>query len=236
MADYDNAEVTERERLAAQRQNELAKYNAASVSNQLSRQLQNYDTANSQNKRLADVQLKQNSRKSEADRFEANRNLQNSALGLLGSMGNAAINSSSLLNLSRMLENRNDADNQTYWGQLQDNQNAVRNALDESLNQNTVAKLDATANAEKALRDIQADTAANIANINPSLYVEPGTGDTDLGAGSIYDANKVEQNNAVLSGYLMPENSVQTARQQSPRNRVVGTDYFSRLMNYINRR
>ena len=63
MADYDAGEITERERLAAARQKEIAARNADAVKNQLSRQLANYDQANQQNAALRDVQLKQNERK-----------------------------------------------------------------------------------------------------------------------------------------------------------------------------
>lgn len=235
MADYDSGEVTERERLAAQRQKEIAKYNADSTTTQLQQQLGNYDFANRQNRKLADVQLKQNQRKTEADRFEAQRDLQNAALGLFGSM-NQAMNGSTVGNLMRMLENRSDKDNQTYWTQHQTNQDQVNNAYDEAANQNQVAKNDAAINAEKALRDMQGDLAANLANINPNLYVAPGTGEADLGATGTYDRNKVAEHNPQLSGYIMPQDSVQTARAAHPRNEMQGTDYYSRLMNKLTRR
>lgn len=172
--DYDKGEVSEREEKAAENQKEIAKYNASATKNQLNQQLKNYDFANAQNRRLADVELAQNSRKTESDRFEAARDLQNAALGLLGSMGNQAMNSSSINNFNYMLENRNDKDNNTYWTQHQVNQDAVNNAYDESANQNQVAKNDAVINTEKALKDMQADLSTNISNINPNLYVAPG--------------------------------------------------------------
>lgn len=233
--DYDNAEVSERERKAAENQKTLGKYNADSTKNQLKQQLGNYDFANAQNRQLADTELKQNSRKTEADRFEAMRDLQNSALGLMGSMGNQALNSSSLYNLNYMLENRNDKDNNTYWTQHQVNQDAVNNAYDESANQNQVAKNDAIINTEKALRDMQSDMAANLNNINPSLFEEPGSGESNFGANGYYDANKVDQHNAQLSGYLMPDNSVQAARDIAGRNNIQRNDYFGRLLNRYNR-
>lgn len=229
------AEVTDEQRKSADNQKTLANYNAESTKNQLAQQLQNYDFANAQNKRLADVQRAQNSRQSASERFNAMRDLQNSALGLTGSMGNA-MNGSSTGNLMRMLENRNDRDNDTYWTQLQTNQNAVQNAYDESLNQNQVAKNDAVINTEKALRDMQSDLAANLNNINPKLFAVPSNSETDLGANNYYNDNKVAQNNAALSGYLMPDNSIQAARDITARNRVNGNDYFSQLVNRFNRR
>lgn len=234
MADYDNAEVTERERKAANNLTSIANYNANATRQQLANQLGNYDLANQQNRDLADTERRQNSRKTEADRFEAQRDLQNAALGLFGSM-NQAMNGSTVGNMMRMLENRSDKDNQTYWTQHQVNQDAVENAFDESANQNQVAKNDAAINAEKALMDMQGDLAANLNNINPSLYSEPGTGSADLGASGTYDANRLAARNSVISGYLMPDNSVQAARAASPRNKLRGNDYYSRLVNRFNR-
>lgn len=243
MADYDSGEITERERLAAQHQKDLANYNADTIKNQLSQQLYNYDIANKQNRSLADVQLKQNSRKNEADRFQAQRDLRNSAIGLMGTMGNA-MNGSSTLNLIRMLDDRQDNDNVNYWNQLQTNQNTVENAYDEAVNQNVINQNDAVANAEAQMRGIEADTAANMNNINPNLYEAPGTGEMDLGSNNYFERYKYggtekggdNYNNARLSGYIMPNNSRQQARQVAPANTVRRNDYFGRLLNGFNRR
>ena len=237
MAGYDSAEITDRERLAADRQKEISNQLAKDVRNQLAHQMANYNMADAQNKRLANVQLKQNSRKSEADRFEAQRQLQNATIGLLGSM-NQAMNGSAVGNLMRMLENRSDADNQTYWTQLQANQDAIRNAYNESINQNRIARTDAAINAEKALRDLEADLSANLNNINPNLYIKPGTGEASYASNVTYDKNKAKQNNAALSGYLMPDRSVERIRKPiggvGQRNAIERNDYFGNLINRFN--
>lgn len=243
MADYDAGEITDRERLAAQRQKEIARFNRDSIVGssddpgygQLEQQLKNYDQADRQNARLRDVQLKQLSRKNETDRFEAQRQLQNATVGLLGSMGNQAMNSSTIGNTMSMLRNRNDSDNTTYWQQLMDNQNTVRNAYDEAANQNQVARNDAIINASKAIRDLEGDLAANLSNINPNLYVSPGTGEGVLyawggGPGEQRKADHLAQ----LSGYIMPANAEQAIRSQ--RNRVQRNDYFGNMLNRFNRR
>lgn len=241
MANYDSGEVTDRERTAAEHQKELAGFNAQTIKNQLQQQLYNYDLANKQNRSLADVQLKQNSRKNEADRFQAQRDLRNSAVGLLGTMG-PAINGSATQNFISMLEDRQDNDNVNYWTQHQANQNAVENAYDEAVNQNVINRNDAVANAEAQLRGIEADTAANINNINPNLYEAPGTGNMDMGSNNFFEQQKYgagtndEYNRARLSGYLMPENSRQTARQIAPANTINRGDYFAQLLNGFNRR
>ena len=231
-SEYDAGNITDRERKAAENQIDLAKKNADDVRNQVSKQLETYDYANRQNRSLADVQLKQNSRKNSADRFEAQRDLQNATLGLLGSMGNA-MNGSSTGTLMRMLENRNDKDNNTYWAQHQVNQDTVENSYQDSYNQNQVAKRDAVTSAEKAIRDIESDLSANLNNINPNLYTKPGTGDADLNSGSVWNdnANGLQQANARISGYVMPDN-----RNGAQRNQLRQGDYFSRLVNRFNGR
>lgn len=231
MADYDAGEVTERERLAANRLTDIANANVAALRNQLSRQLDNYGMANQQNAALADVQVKQNQRKTEADRFEANRGLQNAALSLLQN----GMTGSTVPIFMRMLEDRNDADNQTYWTQYQTNVDAVRNAQQESENANNVASMDAVINGAKAASDIGNDLAANLNNINPNLYQ---TGEQALGNASdaIYEQYKKNPALARLSGYIMPETAQQTALNMTPRNRLLGNDYFSRLVNNANGR
>jgi hypothetical protein len=231
-SEYDAGNITDRERKAAENQIDLAKKNADDVRNQVSKQLETYDYANRQNRSLADVQLKQNSRKNSADRFEAQRDLQNATLGLLGSMGNA-MNGSSTGNLMRMLGNRNDKDNNTYWAQHQVNQDTIENSYQDSYNQNQVAKRDAVTSAEKAIRDTESDLSANLNNINPNLYTKPGTGDADLNSGSVWNdnANGLQQANARISGYVMPDN-----RNGAQRNQLRQGDYFSRLVNRFNGR
>lgn len=243
--------ATSAEKKAAANQTAISSQNVRDVQNQLARQLSNYDFADAQNRALRDVQLKQNSRKASADRFEAQRDLQNSALGLLGSMG-SAMNGSSTGNLMRMLENRNDKENNTYWAQHQVNQDAVNNEYADSVNQNRVARRDAMQAAEKSIRDIESDWRANLANINADLW--PGaTGsvgkDAKLASGTAWQPNKAAQNNATVSGYLMPDdrgmgrdvtssyqNPANTRNTGAVRNRMRGNDYFSQLMNRFNGR
>lgn len=234
MADYDAGEITDRERLAADRQKVISRYNALAVKNQLASQMENYDKADQQNAGLRDVQLKQLARKNETDRFEAQRQLQNATIGLLGSMGNQAMNSSTVGNTMSMLRNRNDSDNNTYWQQLMDNQNQVYNAYNESLNQNNNARRDALANATKAIQDIENDLSANLNNINPNLYISPGSGEGMFDSTGVWDQYPVNTNLPQLSGYIMPANAEQAIRSQ--RNRVQRNDYFGNMLNRFNRR
>jgi len=249
MADYDAGEITDRERKAAQNQTAISGQNVRDVQNQLKRQLANYDYADAQNRALADTQLRQNSRKTSADRFEAQRDLQAATLGLLGSMG-SAMNGSTTGNLMRLLENRNDKENNTYWAQHQTNQDQVENAYQDSLNQNNVARRDAMQSAEKAIRDIESDWAANMNNINPNLFQQGAIGGNGaLSSVTAWTPDKAQQNNAPISGYVIPDNRAvrneRTTAQPTPtnarnvgavRNTMGGNDYFSQLMNRFNGR
>ena len=257
MANYDNAELTQREKLAGKNQTAISKQNIKDVQNQLKRQLANYDFADQQNRALADTQLRQNSRKTSADRFEAQRDLQAATLGLLGSMG-TAMNGSSTGNLMSMLRSRNDKENNTYWAQHQANQDSVENAYDDSLNQNNVARRDAMQSAEKAIRDIEGDWRANMNNINPKLF--PGGsgavgGDKTLASQTAWTPNSVKRNNSAISGYVIPDNrgvgnlptgssnpsqsmNIGTTRNyvRGGASNAIGGDYFSQMMNRFNRR
>lgn len=233
--DYDKGEITDREREAAKNQTAISQRNIRDVRNQLARQLENYDYADAQNRALADTQLKQNSRKTSADRFEAQRDLQAAALGLLGTMG-SAMNGSTTSNFMDMLRARNDKENNTYWAQLLSNQDQVENAYDEALNQNNVARRDAMQSAEKAIRDIETDWAANMNNINPNLYegLSNVGGDKSYSANTAWTPDKVKQNNATMSGYVTSDTTMKYTPTQ--RNRLQGNDYFSQLVNRFNRR
>lgn len=250
MADYDAGEITDREQTAADNQTAISKQNVRDVQNQLKRQLANYDFSDAQNKALRDVQLKQNSRKTSADRFEAQRDLQAATLGLLGSMG-TAMNGSSTGNLMSMLRGRNDKENNTYWAQHQVNQDQAENAYQDSLNQNRVARRDAMQSAEKAIKDIENDWRANMNNINPNLFPGANTtvgSDSKLSPNTAWDEAKAKQNNATISGYVIPDNrgkgSMVTGgslpsysmNTGATRDRAAGGDYFSRLMNRFNGR
>lgn len=222
---------------AADRQNRVAEYNARSLQQQLGDQLASYALADEQNRNLRDVQSLQGRIKDETDRFQANRDLQNAAVGLYGVLGPAG-NSSSVYNLMRMLENRNDSDNVTYWQQAQQNRDTVNNAYEESVNQNQVARLEALANAQKGMRDLQADLSANLQGLGSEYYQEPGSNPeiAEIERALAQQASAITANNPRLSGYIMPDNSVQAARDLSPRNRLAGNDYFSRLINGFNGR
>lgn len=57
-----------------------------------------------------------------------------------------------------------------------------------------------------------------------------------MGADGYAANNSVSENNARISGYMMPDNSAQSARDVAPRNKLRGNDYFSRLVNGFNGR
>lgn len=222
------ADVTDEQRQAADNLVNIANYNADSTKNQLSQQLANYDLADQQNRALADTEKNQSSKSAAADRFSQNKKLQNATRGLLGTVGNGMYGST-LWNIMDMLRSRQDLDNQTTLNTLQQNWDTAENAYNESANSNVLARNDAASNAEYALRGIQSDTAAQLNNINPDLFVSPGEGDTNVGADGTYENNKRGPNLAKMSGYIMPSQN-QIEAQTKPKSQT-RTNYFNNLMN-----
>lgn len=204
MADTDKAK---------QNQLALTQFDVGATKNEAQRHSANYAMADAQNAALRDVQLAQIGRKGETDRFEAQRALQNAALGLFGNLGTAGFGST-VGNLMRMLRSRNDSDNNTYWQQLADNQNQVLNAYDESLNQNRVSENDMWAGAEKAVKDIESQYAANMWNLDQDADVTPGQGEGQFAAHKLYNDNAKQPNYAKLAGYLTPQDYANEIRKR----------------------
>jgi hypothetical protein len=145
--------------------------------------------------------MQQNSRSSSNDRFAQLKKLQQAATGVAAGAGNALMGSG-VGNLIKMLRERNDLDSGELYRALGQSQNAVRNAWDESINTNVLARNDAAINAEFALRGLEADTASQLNNINPDLFVAPGTGAANLGSAG-YASNRVTPAHlAQLAGYF----------------------------------
>lgn len=222
------ADVTDEQRQAANNLTSIANYNAQSTKNQLAQQLENYDLADKQNRALADTEKNQSSKSAAADRFAQNKKLQNATRSLLGTVG-SGLYGSTLYNIMDMLRNRQDLDSQATLNTLQQNWDTAENAYNESANANVLSRNDAATNAEYALRGIQSDTAAQLNNINPDLFVAPGEGDTNVGADGTAADNKHEANLARMSGYIMPSKN-QIEQQTKPRS-VSKNSYFNKLMN-----
>lgn len=222
------ADITDEQRQAANNLTTIANYNAQSTKNQLAQQLENYDLADKQNRALADTEKNQSSKSAAADRFAQNKKLQNATRGLLGTVG-SGLYGSTLYNIMDMLRNRQNLDSQATLNTLQQNWDTAENAYNESANANVLSRNDAATNAEYALRGIQSDTAAQLNNINPDLFVAPGEGDTNVGADGTAADNKHKANLARMSGYIMPSKN-QIEQQTKPRS-VTKNSYFNKLMN-----
>lgn len=216
-------------RAAARNLGTVANYNATTARWQNDMARRNFDLADQQNRRLADVQFDQNSQKAAGERFAQNKKLQQTARSVIGAAGNG-LQGSGTLNLIDMLRNRTDLDSGEVLGILAQNQNAVRNALDESLNANVLSRNEAAATTEAQLRGIEADTAAQLNNIDPDLFVAPGTGAAKQNSANYEKNNRTAANVATRGGYIMPAAS--TAR---PATRT-GTSYYDRLLNSYGRR
>jgi len=141
-----------------------AQYNVNSINQQYKNQKRTYDIADKQNENLANLQQVNARKKSETERFQAQRNLQNAALGLFGSM-NQAMNGSTTGNVMSMLKNRNDNENVNYWQQLTDNLNSIWDAYDEAHNQNQISRMDAKTNAKKGMQDVVSEYSQDLGNL-----------------------------------------------------------------------
>lgn len=229
--------ATSEERAAADRQRAISAYDAETAANELQQAIENYQRADARNAALAEHQTRQVRRKAEADRFDQSRKLQDAAISVLGEMGPTALQGSATGNLLRMLYNRNDADNLTYWNQYERDRDTIWNENEASRNQNEAARDDAALRAESRRREIASNLAANLANISGDLYEHPNDVVTSSTTpNGMYSANMAPTRTIPASGYVMPQDAVQDARAVTPRNRLPRNDYFSRLMNGFNRR
>lgn len=224
---------------AANNLKEIANYNIETATNQLGQINQNYDASDTQNRALADKQLKQNSQQTANDRFGANKKLQTAVQGLANTAGNA-LRGSQTGRLLDMVRTRTDLDNNATWNMLRQNQNAVENAYTEAFNENVLARNDAASTAEQSVRGVNADTAAQLSNIAPDLYVKPG----DIAAGNaaaatdIYNKNKKAPNITKMQPYWLPENAQYGVTGTTQIPNVVGgsngNSYYSQLLNGYN--
>lgn len=228
---------TQSDRASAKNQLEIAKTDAGNAMLYNSRLFSGYDFADRASENLTKLQKQQAARQSEIDRFNAQADLIDAFISLVGGLGTAAT-SSTALNIMDMVSNWNDKENGSIWENLEGNWNTLDNELLSQKNAQDNNRNELAARGEKDLADMESSTAANLNNINPSLYTKPGTGDADLGSSGYYDKHKAQEREMGLTGYLMPATAVDAARSQTPRNRLSseGGNYWSRVMNYKNRR
>lgn len=227
--------ATSKENKAAANTGVVAAYNAQSTKDQVARALSNFALSDKQNTALADIELKQHSRQGAADRFSAAKKLQSSTKGILSSAGNG-MQGSGLGNLLGMLRGRTDTDSGEVLGTLAQNQNATRRGLQDTLLASALSSRDAITNGVLGLRGIESSVSADRSNINPSLFIKPGTGAANLGSATMAKKlAQVKMPKATLSGYFMPEAS-KTAPQVTQGPAMTGDSYYDRLLNEYNRR
>lgn len=223
------------EKNAASRAKNIAKWNRRSVDLNLGWMNDLYDASDKQNKELLNDEKVQNRQKTEADRFQAQRSLQNAARGLVNTVGQG-LNSSATGNIANMVRGQQDSDNVDYWTTLRQNQNTVENAYQEALNQNYLSRREAGIKAQIAKRDIESNLAASLQNIHPDLYEKPtssgkyGSLSTQKDNTSDAKAKKSAADNKVRSsGYVSKAYDQPTANT----NGTALNDYFSRLLRGI---
>lgn len=212
------------QRKAAANLGSIAGFNATTAKRQYDETIRNYDISDEQNRELARVQKVQNSRKGASDRFGQAKKMQASVSSMRNAAGNA-LQGSGTYGIIDMLRGRTDIDNNEVWNTLHQNQNAVQNALDEALNANVLARNDARAATAASLRGIEADTAAQLNNIDPSLYVAPGTGGASFGSDYYNtDSGRTPANEATMAGYFMPPPTTRVGTTYT------GDTYFDQML------
>jgi hypothetical protein len=115
----------------------------------------------------------------------------------------------------------------------------VDNAYWDSYNQNEVAKRDAMQSAEKAIRDIESDWAANLNNINPNLFRQGAVnGIGELSSTTAWRDNPHPAPSITLekiAGYKQPEEYISTPMVTSGQRDYYGSNgndtYFAQMMN-----
>ena len=224
--------ITAAQRTAAGNLNTLGKFNADSTKEQLARALANFDLADRQNRASAEIQRKQGSRKGAADRFAQARRFQQTTQGLLGAAGNS-MQGSGLWSILDMLRARSDTDSGEFFSTLAQNRDAIQNALDEALSANVLARNEAASTAEFGLRGIEADTAAQLNNINPKLFKTPGLGGVTYGSKNYAASKSSPAHKATLAGYLTPASQASRRPGAQPAS---GSSYFDSLLSGYNRR
>ena len=230
-----NAGPTDQQRQAAGNLGTIAGFNADATRTQFGQQMGNFDMSDEQNRALADRERTQASRNISGDRFAQQSRMQSAAQGLIRQGGNA-FNSSTTFDFLDMLRHREDLDNAEAWNTLRQSWESIEDRFTEAYNANRLARNDLAANAEFALRGIEADTAAQRNNIHPDLFVAPGSGAAGFGASGFFDENRVAANLAQLSGYITPDNAQQGAFAQQGANQLGGGGHFAALMNQYNQR
>lgn len=243
MANYENGEITNRERTAASRLGEIAQANYDSYAEQLNQKLAGYEQALRQNRSLADAELQEADRKSASERFGQLRKLQSTVASLMASSGNALAGSGNG-NLLTMIRGRQDLDNNSAWEALQQNRDQIENAYNEAANQNYLAANEAASNAEYGLRGIRTDTATQLNNINPNLYEAPGTGKAGTFGPGIWALRKWGDHLSKASGYITPSQDAEKVRDMGAEKderssaggsyRTYGNSYIDRLIGGYN--
>ena len=198
--------VSALERTAAANLSTIAGRNAQTVIDELNRALGVFDQADAQTRQSAGLQQTQASRKAAGERFLQNRRLQSSVAGLAGAAGNA-LQGNGGAGLADMIRTRTDMDSAENLDILRGNRDMISNAMLEALNTNIFARNEAANRAEVALRGIESDTAAQLNNINPSLFVRPGTGGTNFGSAGFAQRRTRPIQVAQDSGYIRPDGS-----------------------------
>lgn len=165
---------TQAQRDAAANLGVIAGYNAGTVKGGYDKSMKAYDLSSKQNAKLRDTSIQQSRVKSGDEWFANQQKLQASLSSIMGAAGRAA-EGSGLLGIRDTLAKVDDMSDVSSLGALRDNMNSAYNNYSEAEAAINDARRRATIEAWTALRQGEADQAAQMNNINPELFGIPGT-------------------------------------------------------------
>jgi hypothetical protein len=160
--------ISAKEKQAANNLASVAGYNQDTITGNYDNQNKIHDISDKQNKRLAAVQTTQARRNAGNDWYTQQQKLQSVTSQLTDAMGNAAMGSG-LYDMWDAIARKDDMDDVAVLNQLRENRNSIDNNLFEALAASNISRNQTAADTERALREIGADYAAQINNINPKL-------------------------------------------------------------------
>ena len=217
--------VSSQQKKAAKNQTAISKFNAQTVRDEWKAANANYKLSNKENKALTKINMQNNSRTASGDRFAQLQRMQASTSGLMAGAGNA-LQGGQAMNIANMLKQRNGMDNNESLSTLRTNQNAEIDSLNEALLANTIARNTAAAAAERQLRNMEADLAAQLNNINPKLFAKPGKGKANLGAKGFSKKRTSTPTRKKAISYFTDAPTTTSA----PAPQSTGSSYFDQLM------
>lgn len=159
---------TEAQRKAAQNLGGITGYNRDTILGGAEDANEVFDIQDQQNERLRAVQTTQNKRNAGNDWYTQQQKLQ-SVVGQLRDAGGNAMTGSNLYDFWDSIARKDDMDDVATLNNMRGNQNVIDNNYYEAISQGVNARNEYAMGIEQSLRELAADYAAQLNNIDPEL-------------------------------------------------------------------